>query len=132
MINLIARAVLLERGVAHTVVDPSKGLGLSDANGEARHGAAPIATTHQIHHRIVDADLKRHQVGLVVVGVQNPTEHQLLLIAHAIGPGGLHAGTTQSRQEHPGQDGNDRDHHQEFDQGKTGTRARLKTGLHWE
>ena len=120
-----------ELNVQLFVRHPSKGLGLSDARGEARHGTAPIATTDQIHDDIVDADLERHQVGLVVVGVENPTKHELLLVAHAIGPGGLHASTTQSRQEHPGQNGDDRDHHQEFDQGKTGTTARLKTSLHW-
>ena len=98
VVHLIARAVLLKGRVAHSIVDPPERLSLRDPGGDRGARAAPVAATEEVHDLVVDAYPSRHQVVLIVVGIENPTEHELLLVAHAIGSGGFHTSTTQSRQ----------------------------------
>ena len=56
---------------------------------------------------------------LVIAGIHFPTEAQLPFIGEALDTLGLLLGLTKGGQKHRGQDGDDGDHHEQFDQGET-------------
>ena len=58
-----------------------------------------------------------------VADVKVRRQHQLLLVVRAINPVGLFFGLGQRGQKHTGEDGDDRNHDQQFDQGE-GARGR--------
>ena len=59
--------------------------------------------------------VRRHEI-LVVGGVHRIAQVLLFLVAHAAGGVGLDLRLGQGRQEHPGQDGDDGDDHQQLDE----------------
>ena len=60
----------------------------------------------------------RHVI-LVVRDVDLRCQHDLLLIIAAEGPNGFFLGLGKGRQKHAGKNGNNRDHHQKFNQGES-------------
>jgi hypothetical protein len=66
----------------------------------------------------------------VVVGIKLPDQLQLLEVVHAKDPLGLGLGLRQGGQQHPGENGDDRDHHQQFNEGKRGGTGGLAIGIH--
>jgi hypothetical protein len=120
MEEIVRAAVLCERRIAQAGIDALQGLIDAKARGDVRLRSAPIAAGVQVH-RAVRADVLRREDGVVVVfGVEHPCEHNLLLIVQADRARGFEFGPVQRRQEHPGQDGDDRDHDEQFDQGECG------------
>jgi hypothetical protein len=61
----------------------------------------------------------RHHQVIVVVRVKEPTELKLLGVAQAGSGLSFGFGSGQRRQEHGGQNGDNRDHYEKFDQSKT-------------
>ena len=59
------------------------------------------------------------QPALVVVGIEGPDQVELPLIVHAGRLQGPAPGPGEGRKEQPGKDGDDGDHHQQFDEGET-------------
>ncbi len=55
----------------------------------------------------------------MVVRIHQPCQLELFQVAHAGNPLGLCLGFAERGKEHACQDRNDRNHHQEFDQGKS-------------
>ena len=64
------------------------------------------------------AGVQRKPIALVF-GVQEPGQSQLLAVAQTADALGLLFGFAQGWQKHAGQDGDDRYHHQQFDQGES-------------
>ena len=62
----------------------------------------------------------RHVI-LIVVGVHMNSNEKLLLIVQAVGAMGLALGVGERRQQQRREDGDDRDDHQQFDQGEAPT-----------
>src|SRR5690606_21737512 len=64
-----------------------------------------------------------HEAVLVVTGVEDPCEGELFLVAEALHAVGLGLCLGKRGQEHAREDGDDRDHHQQLDEGEaTGAR----------
>ena len=63
---------------------------------------------------------------VIVVGVEMVGQAHLMLVAHALDAQGFRLGSRQRGQQQTRQDGNDRDHNQQFDQSKSGSSA----GIH--
>ena len=59
-----------------------------------------------------------HRVVVVLVRIDFVHQHQLLEVVHAGDGAGFLAGLGQGGQQHGGQDGDDRNHHQQFNQGE--------------
>ena len=65
----------------------------------------------------------RQAVG-VVAAIEHPRQAELPIVAQALGLERLALGLAQRGQEHPGQDRDDGDHHQELDEGESGSAGR--------
>ena len=61
-----------------------------------------------------------NQPAFVVVGVELPGQHQSAQIVHAGNAVRLGFGFAERGQEHAGQDGDDGNHHQQFDESEPG------------
>ena len=61
------------------------------------------------------------RVPVVILHILHECQTDLTQVAHASGLVGPRFGLGEGRQEHPGEDGDDGDHHQEFDQRERGT-----------
>ena len=68
----------------------------------------------------IDAMPRTHQFVPMVIRTHPPGKYQLAMVVHAGDGLGLHLGLAQCGEEHAGQNGNDGDHHQQLNQGKTG------------
>ena len=79
----------------------------------------------------VSGEIVPNKVVVVVVGIQQPGQRQLLLVVHAGNPLRLGLRLPQGGKEHSGQDRDDRNHHQKFYQGEGPRRTALSAGEQW-
>ena len=141
---VVIEPVAVAPDLTHRVAADARHLELADADHlavgralEDRLGAAYVLEERAVGEvplvgavgRVVDVALdpvraaiasilSRHGSVRIVIGVQAPSEHELLEVVHAQDAGGLGLGLGQSRQEHSGEDRDDCDDHQQFDQRK--------------
>ena len=67
---------------------------------------------------VLAVEIGWHKIG-VILGVQGAGQCELPELGHALGGGGSSLGSSQSRQEHSRETGDDCDHHQQLDQCET-------------
>lgn len=65
-----------------------------------------------------------HQTIIIFSGINGPSHQQLFFVGNALNPGSLHFGAGQRRQKEGGENADDRDHHEQFDQGERRRRGR--------
>jgi hypothetical protein len=110
---LVCRTLEDLRRLAHVVPEQAVGEVLVDV---------PVAAVGRIEveraiHPLARPE-RRGKPVLVVVHVETPADHQLTPAVHALDTQGLGLGLAQGWQQHAGEDGDDGDHHQQFDQGE--------------